>query len=56
VVICAWGILFSWPFFYLIKRIKRLKYGEIYEIVGLDSLTLNEFDYGARIGLSKETV
>jgi hypothetical protein len=38
------------------KRIKRLKYGEIYEIVGLDSLTLNEFDYGARIGLSKETV
>jgi len=38
------------------KSIKRLKYGEVYEIVGLDSLTLSDLDYGVRIGLSKESV
>jgi hypothetical protein len=38
------------------KKIKRLKYGEIYEIVGLDSLTLSSIEYSLKMGLSKETV
>jgi hypothetical protein len=56
VVISAWGVLWSWPFFVLLKKLKRLKYGEIYEIVGLDSLTLSSNDFYMKLGLSKEVV
>jgi len=56
VVITLWGVLWSWLVFYLLKKIKRLKYGEIFEIVGLDSLTLNNTDYYLKMGLSKEIV
>jgi hypothetical protein len=55
-VIAAWGVMWSWPFFLLMKKIKRLRYGEIYEIVGLDSLSLPSFEYITDVGLPKETV
>ena len=38
------------------KKIKRLKYGEVYEIVGLDSLTLSSLEYDRKMGLTKETI
>ena len=53
-VISAWGILWSWPLFELLNRMKRLRFGEIYEIVGLDSMTLNSQDFYMKFGFSKE--
>ena len=38
------------------KKIKRLRYGEIYEIVGLDSLSLPSSEYYLKVGISKETI
>lgn len=55
-MIAAWGVVWSWPFFLLMKKIKRLRYGEIFEIVGLDSLSLASLDYITDVGLPKETV
>lgn len=48
--------MWSWVFFYLLKKIKRLKYGEIFEIVGLDNLALNSTDYFLKVGLSKDVI
>ena len=48
--------MWSWIFFYFLKKIKRLKYGEIFEIVGLDNLALNNTDYFLKVGLSKDVI
>lgn len=55
-VLTSWGVMWSWIFFYLLKKIKRLKYGEIFEIVGLDNLALNNTDYFLKVGLSKDVI
>jgi hypothetical protein len=55
-VLTGWGVMWSWVFFYLLKKIKRLKYGEIFEIVGLDNLALNSTDYFLKVGLSKDVI
>ena len=55
-MLTGWGVMWSWVFFYLLKKIKRLKYGEIFEIVGLDNLALNSTDYFLKVGLSKDVI
>ncbi len=38
------------------KRANWLRYGEIYEIIGLDNMMLNSNEFRKKIGLQKETV
>jgi hypothetical protein len=41
----------------LLKRINRLKYGEVFEIVGLDQLALySRTDFKAKHGIDKEAL
>lgn len=49
-------MLWSWFYFLLLKKLKRLRYGEIYEIVGLDALSLNSQEYYLKVGISKEVI
>lgn len=43
--------------FYLLKKVNRLKYGEVYEIVGLDLLALyNSVDFKIKVGVDKEAL
>ena len=43
--------------FYTLKKINRLKYGEVYEIVGLDQLALyNRLDFKAKYGVDKDAL
>jgi len=39
-VIITWAVLWSWGIFYLLKIAKRLKVGEIYDVIGQDTFSL----------------
>jgi ammonia channel protein AmtB len=39
-VIITWAVLWSWGIFYLLKKAKRLKVGEIYDVIGQDTFSL----------------
>jgi hypothetical protein len=57
VVLIAWAIFWSAGLFHVLKRVNRLKYGEVYEIVGLDYLALyNNADFKAKVGVDKEAL
>lgn len=52
-----WSVVCSTILFYLLKKINRLKYGEVFEIVGLDQLALyNRMDFKAKHGIDKEAL
>ena len=57
IIIIAWSLMWSFGLFYLLKRVNRLKYGEVYEIVGLDLLALyNSVDFKLKVGVDKEAL
>ncbi|CDW76015.1 ammonium transporter [Stylonychia lemnae] len=44
----GWTVLLTFPYFYILKRLKRLRVNAIYEIIGLDALMhedIDKFDY-----------
>ena len=52
-----WAVICSTALFYLLKKINRLKYGEVFEIVGLDQLALySRTDFKAKHGIDKEAL
>jgi len=57
VILILWALLWSLGLFYILKNINRLKYGEVFEIVGLDQLALyNRADFKAKHGVDKDAL
>ena len=53
----SWAIAWSIGLFYLLKKVNRLKYGEVFEIVGLDQLALyNREEFKIKHGVDKDAL